>query len=115
MNFSTKLFVRYFCLEVGMDQYGNSYYRSKTKDSFGKYKRIVLYKGLAEGSKVPPLWNAWLHYTIDEAPLNQVDYNWEKTHIPNLTGTDYAYGPSGLGNGKRDKATGDYEAWSPSN
>ena len=115
MTFATKLFVRFFCSRIGQDDFGNAYYQSKGKDSSGKYRRLVLYKGLAEASKVPAMWHAWLHYTIDEAPLNQVHYKWEKIHIPNLTGTRYAYAPPGLGNNKRDKATGDYEAWTPSN
>ena len=116
MTFSTKLFVKFFCKSVGQDQFGNNYYQTKKKDSSGKYKRIVLYKGMVDGSKIPALWNAWLHYTIDDIP-NRVHYREEKTHVPNLTGSDYAYVPKGhcesLRNGKRDKATGDYQAWKP--
>lgn len=116
MTFSTRLFIKLFCLKIGQDQFGNSYYQTKYKASSGKHKRLVSYKGLTEASKIPPLWNAWLHYTIDEAPLNEVHYNnYEKPHVPNLTGTKYAYAPSGLGGGKRDKATGDYESWAPYN
>jgi NADH:ubiquinone oxidoreductase subunit len=40
---------------------------------------------------------------------------WEKPHIPNLTGTIAAYRPSGAisRGGERQRATGDYEAWTP--
>ena len=40
---------------------------------------------------------------------------WEKPHVPNMTGTPYAYRPKGslYAEGKRPKATGDYEAWTP--
>lgn len=114
MNFSTRLYIKLFCKELGRDDSGNRYYQTKSKDSSGKYRRFVVYKGLTEASKVSAMWNAWLHYTIDEAPLNKVHYTWEKAHIPNLTGTDYAYTPPGL-NGKRNKATGDYEPWAPLN
>jgi NADH:ubiquinone oxidoreductase subunit len=39
----------------------------------------------------------------------------EKTHQPNLTGTDGAYRPSGClaKGGARPPATGDYQAWKP--
>ena len=41
--------------------------------------------------------------------------SWEKDHHPNLTGTVYAYRPTGslALHEKRQAATGDYEAWSP--
>lgn len=115
----TKIFVKFFCQTVGKDQFSNCYYQTKRKDSSGKFKRLVIYNGIADGSKIPALWHAWLHYTIDEIPQNQVHYNWEKTHVPNLTGTEYAYFPSGCGkslsDGIRDKTTGSYQAWKPTN
>ena len=42
-------------------------------------------------------------------------FDWQKDHLPNLTGTRYAYRPPGhvLSGGQRDKATGDYEPWTP--
>lgn len=113
VTIATKLYIKLFCEKIGKDSFGNLYYQTKNKDYSGKKKRIVMYKGTVEASKIPALWHAWLHYTIDEAPLDQVHYKWEKTHIPNLTGTEYAYMPPGLGKNKREKATGDYEAWTP--
>lgn len=96
-----------------MDDYGNRYFEAKKSDKSGKRKRWVMYKGLAEPSKVPPQWHGWLHYTFNE-PLNN-KYEWQKPFMPNLTGTDLAYKPPGAASkgGKRDKATGDYEAWKP--
>jgi len=40
---------------------------------------------------------------------------WEKDTIPNLTGTIHAYRPKGAiaRGGERQRATGDYEAWTP--
>ncbi len=117
VNLGTKLFIKLFCKKIGQDEFGNCYYQAKFKNAFAKHKRLVLYKGITEGSKVPALWNAWLHYSIDEVPIDNVHYKWEKAHLPNLTGTNYAYFPSGhpqsvkLGN--RDKSTGDYQAWRP--
>lgn len=108
MTIGTKLYIKFFCEKIGTDRFGNIYYQSKCP----KKKRLVYYNGKAEGSKIPPLWNAWLHYTVDEVPENQVHYyNWEKVHIPNLTGTEYAYFPKGI---KNCKKTGSYESWTPS-
>jgi len=96
---------------VGEDTFGNVYYREK-----GGRRRWVIYKGRPEASKVPPAWHAWLHHIVDVPPTD--DYQpaeWEKPHVPNLTGTPHAYRPSGslLEGGRRRQATGDYEAWRP--
>lgn len=99
---------------VGDDTYGNRYYEHKS----GERKRWVIYKGTPEASKVPPYWNAWLHYTTDEVPAKDFERrDWEAPHQPNLTGTRNAYRPSGhvTRGGERAKATGDYSAWSPEN
>jgi len=65
----------------------------------------------------PPGWNGWLHHTVDTPPTEE-DYRpreWEQPHQPNLTGTPWAYRPSGstLRNEPRQPTGGDYEAWSP--
>jgi NADH:ubiquinone oxidoreductase subunit len=97
---------------AGEDIYGNAYYHDGARK-----RRWVVYKGLAEASKVPPEWHGWLHHTVAEPPT--VDppkiKPWEKEHIPNWTGTAMAYRPPGslLGRGERAKATGDYVAWRP--
>ena len=97
---------------VGTDKFGNRYY--ETKD--GK-RRWVLYNGTVEASRVPPDWHGWLHHTVD-VPPTEADYQpreWEKPHLPNMTGTSRAYRPSGstLMSGRRPKATGDYQPWTP--
>ena len=43
---------------VGMDEFGNNYYRGKGKKLNGRERRWVTYKGAAEASKVPPEWHA---------------------------------------------------------
>ncbi|MDC0074412.1 NADH:ubiquinone oxidoreductase subunit NDUFA12 [Alphaproteobacteria bacterium] len=107
---------------VGVDKFGNRYFQERGRKDRGlvhwdRRKRWAIYKGLAEASAIPPEWNAWLQHTESDAPLNyNKKYNWEKTHKPNLTGTDGAYRPSGsILSGERDKATGDYEHWRPKN
>src|SRR3546814_3251531 len=72
----------------------------------------LAYNGLAEASKVPPEWHGWLHHLTDTPPeATAPRYAWQKEHMPNLTGTRYAYRPPGhvLQGGKRERATGDYE------
>ena len=107
---------------VGTDAYGNSYYRRKNDKPtgrgggrFSRERRWVIYKGEPEGSKVPPEWHAWLHYTTP-APIPETARRpWQKPHEPNLTGTALGYRPPGhdYQGGQRAAATGDYEAWSP--
>lgn len=108
----TLLFTRRHGVKVGDDDQGNAYYRSKD----GK-RRWVIYNGEAEASRVPPEWHRWLHKTTDVPPSEQppVVKPWEKEHLPNLTGTPGAYFPPGSLHraAKRDRGTGDYEAWRP--
>ena len=106
---------------VGEDQGGNRYYRERggrrNVRNNGRERRWVIYRGAPEGSKVPPVWNAWLHHTMLEPPVGQDGplYGWQKDHQPNMTGTPLAYRPPGsiLKGGRRDKASGDYEPWRP--
>lgn len=108
----------YFCgIREGQDVDGNRYYRERKPQQGLREKRWVVYAGEPEASKVPPEWHIWLHHTTaaplsEESPFRQP---WQKPHQPNMTGTDDAYLPPGhtLGGGKRDKATGDYQAWQP--
>lgn len=101
---------------VGKDSFGNRYYREKGPEST-KERRWVIYKGRPEASKVPAEWHGWLHHTCPYPPAVETikRWSWEKNHLPNLSGTPYAYRPSGhfLSGGMRNSATGDYKAWSP--
>lgn len=103
---------------IGADEYGNKYYRAKPRKGYKKERRWVIYKGAPEASKVPPEWHGWLHHQSDVVPSESAlsfRRSWQKPHQPNMTGTAQAYRPPGhiLEGGKRDKATGDYEAWQP--
>jgi NADH:ubiquinone oxidoreductase subunit len=102
---------------VGKDIFGNRYYVEKRQPKSGKVKRWVIYSGMAEASKVPPLWHAWLHYMTNELPteMNAPHYFWQKEHQPNLTGTSAAYKPKGHleAGGKRTSSSSDYDAWKP--
>ncbi|WP_138379963.1 NADH:ubiquinone oxidoreductase subunit NDUFA12 [Luteithermobacter gelatinilyticus] len=108
----TMLFTKRKGVKVGEDNQGNIYYREKDGD-----KRWVIYKGEVEASRIPPEWHAWLHYTIDETPVENPPRvkPWEKEHEPNPTGTVKAYFPKGslYREGRRPTSNGDYEAWTP--
>lgn len=104
--------------KVGEDELGNRYYVQKRGvGPLGVPRRWVVYKDLAEASKVPPGWHGWLHHTLDQPPseAGRSDREWQKPHRPNFTGTAEAYRPPGslLASGKRPPAGGDYEPWRP--
>lgn len=113
----TRLFTWLKGEAVGQDEFGNCYYRERKAVGDRRARRWVIYKGLAEPSKVPAHWHRWLHYTTDDIPIWVLShrYPWQKQHIPNLTGTPNAYVPPGhiLRGARRDPSTSDYEAWQP--
>ena len=107
---------------VGHDEFGNAYYRTKggkIDPTLGFQRRWVVYNGLAEASRIPPEWHGWIHHTVDVAPTEEsyTAREWQKPHVPNMTGTPAAYRPSGstLAAGRRPAATGDYQPWTPGN
>ena len=117
MTIGTWLHTKFNGQCVGKDAFGNCYYTSRKVSTSGKKKRWVMYHGMAEPSKVPPMWHAWLHYMVDTLPEEapQPNYSWQKEHVPNLTGTIHAYRPNGdlAAAGVRDASTSDYLAWVP--
>ena len=117
MTLGTRLYTWFNGESVGADSSGNRYYRQKNAPSGRREKRWVLYDGAVEASRVPPEWHAWLHYTTDALPPKGGSPRkpWQQDHLPNQTGTPMAYRPPGhtLKGGQRDKATGDYEPWTP--
>jgi NADH:ubiquinone oxidoreductase subunit len=111
----TRLFTWRKGIFVGEDEYGNKYYRANVPP-LGE-RRWVIYSGTVEASMIPTGWHGWMHHTTDVSPADE-DYrpaDWQMPHRPNLTGTAGAYRPKGstLNRGRRDKTTGDYEAWTP--
>ena len=102
----------------GRDGGGNKYYRAKPRKGYKRERRWVIYKGAPEATKIPPEWHGWMHHQTDVVPSGEAKSfrrKWQKPHRQNMTGTHEAYRPPGhlLKGGQRDKATGDYEAWSP--
>ncbi len=107
MQFIEQLKIKIFCNKIGMDEFGNSYYQNKAG------KRFVVYKGIAEPSKIPAEWHSWIHYSCDIAPVNiKTDkFSWQKIHLPNLTGTKNAYSAKKFA--LKTYQAKKYEAWKP--
>ncbi len=102
--------------KVGSDAQGNEYFRSKPKKG-SRERRWVIYSGSNDASNVPSEWHGWLHGSFDDVPESNLPPPriWEADFTPNATGTSAAYRPQGAleRGGKRARAAGDYEAWSP--
>ncbi|MCU0729152.1 MAG: NADH:ubiquinone oxidoreductase subunit NDUFA12 [Sphingopyxis sp.] len=98
--------------KVGEDALGNRYYTNRAGD-----RRWVIYAGNNDASRVPAEWHGWLHHTHADTPDATLPppRAWQAEPVPNLTGTDGAYRPSGaLERGaRRATASGDYQPWTP--
>ncbi|MBI1393039.1 MAG: NADH:ubiquinone oxidoreductase subunit NDUFA12 [Alphaproteobacteria bacterium] len=103
---------------VGKDGQGNRYYEEADPSSpDGHPRRWVLYHGVAEASRVPADWHGWLHHTFSAPPTDEplVRRDWEKDHLPNMTGTPLAYRPKGslARVGVSPGVPDVYEPWTP--
>ena len=106
---------------IGTDSAGNRYFRTKKPAKSGLYagreRRWVIPAGANDASRVPAEWHGWLHGNGEGVPESYLPAAriWETDFVANETGTDKAYMPQGAlqRGGKRARATGDYEAWSP--
>ena len=96
---------------VGSDDRGNMFYESRDSD-----RRWVIYKNNVEASQVSAEWHGWLHHTVAIAPSIEkpLRKTWEKAHLENQTGSNFAYHPLGK-NRTKPVNYKDYEAWSPEN
>lgn len=98
-------------VKIGEDRQGNSFYENRAGS-----RRWVIYNGEAEASRISPQWHGWLHHTYKAPPVDKPlpRKDWEKEHIPNLTGTAQAYAPKGsLRSQTPSSARSDYDAWQP--
>lgn len=110
-----KIYCNIFAIRIGEDSYGNLYYEKKNvsnKNNF-RQRRLVIYNGVVEASKIPQEWNAWLHHMTDKVPeKNNKDMPaWVKEHVPNLTGTPFAYEYKDKKDSTKIKNT--YSIWKP--
>lgn len=118
LTIGTRVWTRLYGKFVGSDEFGNLYYRTGTVDpDLGFERRWVIYAGESDGSLTPPGWYGWLHHTSDVAPSEEsyTAREWQKPHLPNMTGTPDAYRPDGsvLRSGQRQKTGADYGVWTP--
>jgi NADH:ubiquinone oxidoreductase subunit len=111
----TRIFTSLRGRGIGRDAFGNRYFEEKSAVRGRRVRRWVIYAGEPEASTVPPEWHAWLHYTVDVPISDAGRMPWQKPHLPNRTGTPFSYRPAGhdYKGGRRRRATGDYDAWSP--
>jgi len=56
---------------IGVDQFGNKYYRAKPLKGYKYDRRWVIYKGAPEASKIPPEWHGWIHHQTDVIPSDE--------------------------------------------
>lgn len=110
MSLINNFFITRRSTKVGEDNFHNKYYLGKSADYLGRFKRYVIYKGLNEPSKVPPMWHAWLHYMVDEIPNEVKNFSWQQPHIPNLTGTKLS-----TSHIEKEKKLSLYNKWQPLN
>ena len=108
-TFGTQLWTWRFGELVGEDEQGNRYYRTsgrKIDPTLGFERRWVIYNGYAEASPRAAVM-AWLdasHRRCRRRPKRPTrPREWEKPHLPNMTGTPAAYRPPGstLASGQR--------------
>ena len=116
MNLALRLSLFFFYKYKGQDEFGNKYYEQKKAQINRKNKRLVDYKGISEASKVPAKYHGWLHhYSVDFPKDNKKNFSWQKKHLPNLSGTRYAYIPKSISeNFERNKQNREYKPWIPS-
>tara|TARA_B110000285_G_scaffold210687_1_gene252727 strand:+ start:379 stop:741 length:363 start_codon:yes stop_codon:yes gene_type:complete len=105
-TFETFLKTLFFGKFVGVDYFGNKYYKSKDD------KRWVVYKDNIEASRITSEWFLWIHHTINETPNNnnkKKKHLWQKKHLENQTGTLNAYRPNQISKVNNSKSK--YETW----
>jgi len=105
-TYGTRLFTSRKGQEVGRDDQGNIYYCEKN----GHRRWVIYQNGPVDASRVPAEWHGWLHYTVDQLPVEQAikAKTWEKPHQSNQTGSAGAHHVSAPRN-----TVPEYEAWRP--
>jgi|TARA_Y100000389_G_C17470886_1_gene530640 NADH:ubiquinone oxidoreductase subunit len=111
MNLINKFLIRLFNNKVGSDDFGNEYFLSKDKK-----KRYIVYNGIVEATKIPSEWHIWIHYKTNKIPSSYQNkkFFWQKSHLPNLTGTQNAYYPKPYSSNQGCNSTNTYSSWNPS-
>ena len=101
-TFGTFLKTLFFGKLVGVDEFGNKYYKSK------KDERWVIYLNNIEATKITSDWYLWMHHTINDLPVVTKKYSWQKSHEENLTGSKKSYKPNKISKSNKLKK---YDIW----
>ncbi len=102
-TFGTFLKTLFFGKYVGVDEFGNKYYKNKKDD------RWVIYANDIEATKITSDWFLWMHHTVNEIPsASSKKYDWQKGHSQNLSGSNKAYKPNKISKKTKFK---NYETW----
>tara|TARA_B100000579_G_C22071706_1_gene506070 strand:- start:96 stop:458 length:363 start_codon:yes stop_codon:yes gene_type:complete len=100
----TKIYTIFYGKLVGKDDFGNKYYENRKSK-----KRWVIYSGEIDASKISNEWYSWIHFMQNkiDISISSKKYEWQKPHMPNLTGTENAYHP----NKKNVEIEKKYKTW----
>jgi NADH:ubiquinone oxidoreductase subunit len=115
LKFLTKLKALILGKYVGFDDYGNKYFELKSSDAFGRKKRVCIYSGVVEATKIPSEWHSWMHYKSD-APNIEKKHFWQVMHLPSLTGTKFRFtntNPNSEVKKEYSQTPSRYSAWRP--
>ena len=115
MNIIEKLYILFKYRKIGVDLFGNKYFESPKVNNHTKLrKRVIIYNGIIEASKIPAIWHTWLHYYILTPPnhLEEDEKGWYKDKVPNLTGTKLALNV--YKKNMKVNTISHYKAWKPS-
>jgi NADH:ubiquinone oxidoreductase subunit len=84
MQVLTLLWARFKGKEVGHDEFGNRYFEMRQADYWGKNRRICIYNGNPEATKIPAEWHGWMHYKYNFETVKKLEnkYIWQSKHIP---------------------------------
>ena len=111
-NIPTILYSIFFGREVGTDHFGNKFYTHKKNAS----KRWVLYKKKVDPTAIDVEWQLWLNNnTIKPPAKKEHNFSWQKSRLPNQTGSEDAYHPKSIKYSKNiDKSSSDHnKIWNP--
>ena len=100
----TKIYTIFYGKLVGKDDFGNKYYGNRKSK-----KRWVIYSGEIDASKISNEWYSWIHFMQNkiDISISSKKYEWQKPHMPNLTGTERSYHPNKNNNATKKK----YKTW----
>ena len=102
---------------IGIDSQGNKYYTAK-KNSNIEGKRWVMFSRECDASNISSAWQHWLTHSVSLSPAekSRKAYPWQKPRLPNPTGSNEAYLPTGSIKSEYNlQKTSHYEPWVPNN